>query len=506
MFIQIVIAVLAAAGLSSAAFYFFLKKFSGSQPKIKAEDTSFVEEAKNKAKEIVLKAEEEVLKVKRNAEEDVTKIRREIVETEKKLEAEKGSLKERESSLGRKLKGLDRDRSGINRKRREIEELRKQQVDKLEQVASLTKSEAEKRIIEETERLLSSEIGKKVKEAEEEAKETADKKVREILIDAMQKAGTDFVAEYTVSRVKLPSEDLKGRIIGRDGRNIKTFETLTGVDLNLDETPDEIMISCFDSVRREIARVALERLVSDGRIQPNRIEDIVKKTTKDIEKIMFEEGEKLCHAVGVYKLPRDLIAHLGKFKYRFSYGQNMIKHTLEETKLGVALAQEVGADVNVVKLGCLLHDIGKVLTDEEGTHVELGEKLLKKHKIPESVVNCVAEHHEDRPFSSAESVLVYIADSISGARPGARIEDYEGFVKRMKALEETANSFDGVDKAYAFAAGREIRVIVQPDEVSDHQATKLASDIARKIESEQTYPGQVKVTVVRETKAIDIAK
>ena len=299
---------------------------------------------------------------------------------------------------------------------------------------------------------------------------------------------------------------MKGRIIGREGRNIRAYETATGVSVDLDETPGQLRISCFDPVRREIARLSLERLIADGRIQPVKIEEVVAKTTKDIEKIMLEAGQNLCHQIGVYNLPPELIALIGRFKYRFSYGQNMIEHTLEETKMGVYMATELKLDVNIVKLGCLLHDIGKVATEEEGSHVQLGVDIARKYHLPEKVVACIAEHHEDVPFSSLESTVCYLADAMSGARPGARVEDYAAYVKRLTDLEAAALSFEGVEKVFALSAGREVRVIVSPEAVNDNQAAKLAHDIAGKIEKEQVYPGTVKVTVIRELRTSEIAK
>ncbi|MDP2860719.1 MAG: ribonuclease Y [bacterium] len=373
-------------------------------------------------------------------------------------------------------------------------------------IKKAAEEEAKALILDALEIKLKEETGRRIKEYENRAKEEADTKAREILVDAMHKAATDYVAEYTVSVVKLADEEMKGRIIGKEGRNIRSLEQETGVDFNIDETPGEIRLSSFDPVRREIAKISLERLIVDGRIHPARIEELVAKTKKDIEKIIFAEGEKLCHAVGIYNLPADKIALLGRFKYRFSYGQNMITHTLEETKIGVALANEVGADVNVVKLGCLLHDLGKVITDEEGTHVQLAVDLLRKNNIPPAVIDCVAQHHEDTPFTSIEAILVYIADAISGSRPGARYEDLTEYTKRMGQIEEQAKSIEGVKEAYAISAGRELRVIVESEKISDALAAGLAKDIAEKVEKNCTYPGQVKVTVIRETRVSETAK
>ncbi len=350
------------------------------------------------------------------------------------------------------------------------------------------------------------EAGKLIKGILDQAREEAAQKAREILVSEMMHGATDLVAEYTVSAVLVPSEEIKGRIIGKEGRNIRAFEKATGVDVELDEE-GEIRLSSFDSVRREIARVALERLIKDTRIQPSRIEEIVLQVKKEIEKIIIEEGDKLCHSLGVYNLPRPIVELLGKFKYRFSFGQNMVIHTTEETKLGVALASEVGADVNVVRLGCLLHDIGKVIDIEEGSHAALGAQFLRKHGIGEKVVACVEEHHEDKPFSSVESMLVYLADAISGSRPGARYEDLEKYLSRMKQLEELCKSFAGVTEAWVFQAGREIRVMVAPDKVTDNESYDLALKIKEKIEKEiKEFPGQIKVTVIRELRVTETAK
>ncbi|OGC50390.1 ribonuclease Y [candidate division WWE3 bacterium RIFCSPHIGHO2_01_FULL_40_23] len=469
-------------------------------------DNQLVLEAQTAAKEIKLEARDEALKIKRQAEDEVRKVREETLELEKKLDQRQDVVERKISEVDKREQELNTKDAKVTAKLSDLDEVYKDQINKLQSIAGLTREEAKKELLSSLERELTQEVGKRIREAEEKIKQEADVKAKEILIDSMRHASTDYVVEYTVSKVKLPDEDMKGRIIGKEGRNIKVFEELTGVNLDMDESVSEVRISSFDPIRREIARVSLERLIADGRIQPAKIEEIVEKTKKDIDHIIFKEGEDLCHRVGVYNLPRDLIYMLGKFKYRFSYGQNMISHTLEETKLGVQIAHEVGADVNVVKLGCLFHDIGKIVTDEEGTHVQLGVDLLRKYKIPDAVVNCVAEHHEDKPFSSIESVVVHIADSISGARPGARSEDYEAYVKRMKDLEEASSSFDGVEKVYAISAGREVRVFVKPERVDDASCALLAREIAKKIELEQTYPGTVKVTVIRETRVSDTAK
>lgn len=462
-------------------------------------------EIKEKAKEIILEAKEEAFRLKKQAEEEARKLKEEIYEEQKRLQVKEEGIERKLGALEEREKLFLLRQQELEKRIFEVDKIKQEQIAKLERAAGLTREEAKRLILEAVENRLKEEIARRIKEAETIAKQEADKKAREILVDSMLHGATDYVAEYSVSTVKLPDEEMKGRIIGKEGRNIRALEQVTGVDFDVDETPGEIRLSSFDPVRREVAKIALERLIKDGRIQPARIEEVVSKTKKDIEKIIFEEGEKLCHAVGVYNMPADKIALLGRFKYRFSYGQNMIAHTLEETKIGVKLAHEVGANVNVVRLGCLLHDIGKVITDKEGSHVDLGVDLLKRNGMPEEVIACVAEHHEDKPFSSIESVLVYIADAISGARPGARYEDYEEYVKRLQTLEEIAKSYEGVIDAYAFQAGRELRIIVKPDKVDDATAIKMSHDITKKIEEKiKNYPGQIKVTVIREFRATSI--
>ena len=408
------------------------------------------------------------------------------------IEKKEGALEEREKFLGREEKKIEKEKQSLEEQKRIWEE-------KIAGVAGLTRDEAKKIVLKQVEKDLTEEIAKRITQAEEEIKITAEQKTREILVEAMRHGVTDVVAEYTVSSIKAPSEDIKGKIIGRKGRNIRAFERATGVEVDLEEE-GEIRLSSFDSIRREIAKRALEKLIRDGRIQPSRIEEVVLETRKEVERIILEEGKQLCRKVDVYNLPGGLVQILGRFKYRFSFGQNMIVHTLEETKIGVAIAQELKADVNTVRLGCLLHDIGKVVAGKEGSHVQLGVELLKKYNLPEAVINCVAEHHEDRPFSSVESTIVWIADAISGSRPGARYEAHEDYLKRMTNIEEIAQSFSGVTDVAAYQAGREVRVIVQPEEVSDNQAKVLAHQIAQKLNEEAKWAGQIKVTVIREVR------
>lgn len=370
-------------------------------------------------------------------------------------------------------------------------------IEKLEKIASLSREEAKKLLLEEVQKEVKADIARRIKEAEEETKATAHRKAQEILVDAMRHGALDIIPEYTISVIKVADEDMKGRIIGKEGRNIRAFENVTGVDVDLDEE-GMIRLSSFDPVRREIARRSLEILIKDTRIQPVRIEEIVQQTKKEVEVIIFEEGEKLAHEIGVFNLHPDLITMLGRFKFRTSFGQNLIVHTLEVTKIGTQIAHEIGADIETVKFGCLFHDIGKVITDKEGSHVQLGVEFLQKYKIPREVVNCVAEHHEDKPFSSPESVIVSIADAISGARPGARHEDIEEYAKRLKAMEAIAKGFEGVVDAYAFEAGRELRVIINPGKLDDIETTIIAKQIKDEIDKRLVVPGVVRVTAIRE--------
>lgn len=447
--------------------------------------------AQAKAKELIFEAKDEAYRVKRDAEDEIRK----------KYEV----LDRREGAVSEREKLIHESELHIQKQKEEGEKMKKLWAEKLEKIAHMTTDDAKQvmfALIKEREAEM---IAHQIREAEIKAKEEAEVKSREILVDAMRHGATDYVAEYTVSTIKITDEDMKGRIIGKEGRNIRVFESATGVDVDLDEE-GVIRLSCFDPVRREVARVALERLLKDGRVQPGRIEEVVDQVRKELERIMFEEGQKLCHVVGVYNLPSPIVALLGRFKYRFSYGQNMIAHTLEETKIGIAIAKEIGADANVVRLGCLLHDIGKVINDKEGSHVELGVELLKKYGLPGKVIDCVAQHHEDTPFSSVESVVTYIADAISGGRPGARYENYDEYVKRLKGLEEIAKSHSGVKESFAFQAGRELRVLVDPGIVDDATSTLMAQEIKDEVEKKVTFPGQIKITVIRELRTVETAK
>jgi len=409
-----------------------------------------------------------------------------------------------EKKLLEKEERLENEKQLLEKEKEKLLEQRRKYEEKLEKASSLTKEEAKKILLAEVEQDEAKIVAKLIKEREEEARLTSDKKAQEILMDSMRFGAVNYIAEYTVSVIKIEDEEIKGRIIGKEGRNIRAFEQATGVDVDLDEE-GVIRLSSFDQVRREIARRSLEKLIKDTRVQPFRIEELVAETKKEVERIMFEEGEKLTLEAGVYNLSKEIVEVLGRFKFRTSYGQNLIIHTLEDVKIGVHIAEEVGANVNIVRLGCLFHDIGKIL-EGEGSHVTLGVDFLKKHGIPELIINCVAEHHEDKPFSSMESVIVHIADQISGARPGARYEDVENYGKRLAEMEEIAKKYDGVEDAYAFEAGRELRVIINPGTLDDAETTILAQKIREEVANTLAIPGEVKVTAIREFRAVSTSQ
>lgn len=436
------------------------------------------------------------------------------LENAKRLEAEAkakesevfqrlSSLDEKERYLIQKEKTLDTQSQELKTKMESVEELYRKQLEKLEAISGLDVDRAKQLILSSTEKKMAPWIAKKIDEAREEIRSKEDEIAKDIIVNAIKHGITDYVAEYTVSVITLPDEKIKGKIIGREGRNIRAFEKATGVELELDESND-IRISSFDSTRREIARIALEKLIKDGRIQPVRIEQLVAQTKSEMDKILMAEGKKICQEVGVFNLPIDLIKEVGKYKFRFSYGQNLAKHTIEATKIAVALAYELKADINTVRMGALLHDIGKVISDQEGTHIDLGVDLLRKYRLPEAVINVVAEHHEDKEFSSVESVIVYLGDAASGARPGARYEVHEEYLKRMKNIEDVAKSFNGVLSVAAYQAGREVMVIVDPGLLNDSEATVLSQNIAEKLEEEAKWAGQIKVTVVRELRTSSV--
>ncbi len=400
------------------------------------------------------------------------------------------------------VEDIRKDKELLEKKEASLKSREDELKEKLVKASKMTVDEAKKELLVAVERDLKEDVAKKIRQATERVQLEAKEKAKEILADAMQHAATSYTAEYTVSSIEVPTEEVKGRIIGQGGRNIRAFERAAGVELEIDES-NEIRISSFDSIRREIAKRALAVLIKDTRIQPSRIEEVIAQTKSQMDDVLLEEGKKIAEDCGVFNLPADVVKLIGRYRFRTSYGQNLGIHTIEETKMGIAIAKEIGANVETVRLGCFLHDIGKVVTEEEGTHIETGVAVAKKYGFPKEVVNCIAEHHEDKPFSAVESVIVWIADAISGSRPGARYEPHEDYIKRMDKIEDIAKGFDGVAETFAFQAGRDVRVIVNPDEVDDDKITILARDIARKLEKEAEYAGQIKVTVIREVRATE---
>ena len=458
-------------------------------------------------KEITLEAKEEAHRMRTDVEREVRERRAEIQRSERRLIQKEESVDRKLDSIEKKEESITKHENEILKKKKELDGFLAKQIEELEKVSGLTAEEAKALLLDEIEKDVRHESAVMIKDIEYKAKEEADKKAKEIITGAIQRCAADHVAESTVSVVNLPNDEMKGRIIGREGRNIRVIETLTGVDLIIDDTPEAVIISGFDPIRREIARLALEKLIVDGRIHPARIEEMVQKAEKEVNNIIKEEGEQATFETGIHNLHPELVKLLGRLRYRTSYGQNVLKHSIEVSHLAGLMAGELGLDVKLAKRAGLLHDIGKALDHEyEGTHVDIGIEVLKKYKESELVINGVAAHHGDYEPKSMEAVLIAAADALSAARPGARRETLDTYIKRLEKLEEIANTTPGVDKSFAIQAGREIRIVARPEEVNDDEIVLLAREISKKIESELEYPGQIKVNVVRETRAIDYAK
>jgi ribonuclease Y len=505
-----VIIVALVAGAAGAGLGFILKRRASADQHRLAQESADQLRASAEAdiKTILLEAKEEAIRTRAAAETEAREMRAE-------LQAQDRRLRQKEENFDRKLDELEHRQQRLqtredetDARQREVEQLRKDQVAAIEQVAALTRDEARTLLLQRVEEEVRTESARRARVIEMEARQQAETQARKILSVAIQRYSSDTVGEITTTVVPIPNEEMKGRIIGREGRNIRALEAVTGVDLIIDDTPDAVTLSCFDPVRREIARLALTKLVQDGRIHPARIEEIVTKSKQEIEQEIREEGEAAAYEAGVPGLHPEIIKVVGRLKFRTSYGQNQLQHAVEASHIGAMLASEIGADVIVVRRASFLHDIGKVLTHEvEGPHHIIGADFIRRFGEPKPVVQAVMGHHDHDPErQSIEDVLVQAADAASGARPGARRESVENYVRRLEALEEVANSFDGVEKSFAIQAGREVRIIVKPEQVDDLQAMRLARDIVKKIEETLQYPGQVKVTVVRETRAVDFAR
>ena len=470
-------------------------------------------QAKSAKKEALLEAKEEILKIRNEADEDIKNRRGELQRMENRLIQREESLDKKETTLDEKLNQIDNAKANLEKqsnelveKEKKIEKRNEEITQTLEKVAGLSQEQAKKELVSAIEEDAKREAGNIIRDIEAKAKDEGETKAREIIALAIQRCATDHTAEVTVTAVPLPNDEMKGRIIGREGRNIRAIEQATGVDLIVDDTPEAVILSSFDPIRREVARLTLEKLITDGRIHPARVEDIVEKVKRDIEKTIKEAGENACFEAGVFNLHPELVKILGRLKYRTSYGQNVLKHSLETSYIAGLLAGELGANVKLAKRAGLLHDIGKALDFEmEGTHISIGVDVAKKYKENPEVIHAIEAHHGGVEYKTIEAILVQVADAISSSRPGARRESLDAYVKRLEKLEEIANGFKGVASSYAIQAGREIRIAVKPEEVDDARMIVLAKEIARKIESELEYPGQIKVNIIRETRASDIA-
>lgn len=518
IFLTAVVALLAGAGL---AYRYLRPQYQERQRQVEAEAQLVLERAHAQAKELDVQAQAQVLKARTEAEAEVRVLRQSLQKQEERLHQSEERILQAEERLARSQEKVDRKLDELERRdrqvgqrerqserlQREAEELKQSQQVELERVASMTEEQARTIILQRVEPQTRDDAARLMRQIEAEAKDEADKRARKIIGMAIQRLASEYVAEITVSTVPLPAEELKGRIIGREGRNIRAFEQITGVDIIVDDTPEAVTLSCHDPVRREVARVALNKLLKDGRIHPARIEEVVEKTRQEIEGLMREEGERVVYEAGIQGLHPDLIRILGRLKYRTSYGQNVLQHTLECALLAGNMAAELGANINVTKTAALLHDIGKAVDHEvQGPHALIGADIARRLGRSPAIVHAIAAHHFEEEPQTVEAFLVAAADAISGARPGARRETLDLYIKRLEALETVATSFPGVQRAFAIQAGREVRVMVQPDAIDDLGSLQLARNVAKKIEERLQYPGQIKVTVIRETRAVDYAR
>ena len=468
---------------------------------------SLLEEAKTKEKELLLDAKAQALEIIEAAKKQEAEFRQQIIRFEQRIEKKEVDLETKSNNLDLQRADLEKKKEEITKLQEEMREFKQKQITRLEEISAMSRDEAKKLILETMEKALKEEMVALQRKIVANAREEADKKAKEIVAHAIERCASEVTAETTTTIVQIPNEEMKGRIIGKEGRNIRTFEQMMGVEILIDDSPDTVVISGFNSIRRQIAKLTLEKLLQDGRIHPARIEEAYEKSKQEVGEMIKLAGEEAVYELGITSFPPKLIQLIGRLRFRTSYGQNILRHSIEMAKLSALMAEELGADVMISKQGALLHDIGKALDqDMEGTHVEIGKKIAEKFNLNEKIINAITSHHGDTEYTGIESAIIDAADNISGARPGARKDTYENYVKRLEDLENIANSYEGVEKTYAIQAGREIRVFVKPDKIDDFAAHRLARDIANRFENELKYPGEIKVNVIRETRVVEYAR
>jgi ribonuclease Y len=505
--LTVIVAVVGLAAGAAAGYAFFRYQSQQQLDSAERRVERILAEAETQAKEQLVQARDEAHQLRNQADREIKHSERALRQEEKRLQQQRTVLDERFDRIDKRERGLNQRQSAQDRRQNELEQLEKERLTELERVANMSQQEAQALLLKTVEQETRQDMARVIREVEAEAKQDAERRARKIVTVAIQRIASDQVSEVAVSTVPLTSDDMKGRIIGRQGRNIRALEKATGVDLVVDDTPEAVLLSCFDPVRREVARVALTKLILDGRIHPARIERVVAKSRDEVNQVIREVGEQAAIEAGVPGLRPEIVKLLGRLKFRTSYGQNQLDHAVETAALASIMASELGANVQVARAGALLHDLGKAVDHEvEGPHALIGADLAKRYGISPAVIKCIAAHHGEAESESLEAVIVEAADAISGARPGARRESLEAYVKRIRALEEVANSFEGVGESYAIQAGREIRIIVKPEHVDDLGAIELSKNVAKAVEENLQYPGQIKVTVIRETRAVDFAK
>lgn len=504
IFFLIILDIAVVVGVTYFVIRYFIQRYRKEQQN-KADNTLLI--ANEQARSIELEAKDKVLKIQQEAETDAARRRNDLAREEDRLQKRRAELDHRMEKLELREQTLNKRQSALDKRSNEMEKMYSEQMEELQRIAQMTVEEARGVLLAEAEKEARNDMARIIRQVEAEARAEGEKRAREIIADAIQRTASEHVSEISTSLVTLPNEEMKGRIVGRNGRNIRAFEQAAGVDVIVDDTPEAVTISCFDPVRREVARRTLQRLILDGRIHPAHIEKLLGEEQRDVDHAIIEAGEEAAFEAGVAGLHPEIIKVLGRLKFRTSYGQNQLAHAVETARLAAVMAAELGADVEISRAGALLHDLGKAMDhNTDGTHAMIGAEYAKRYGVNAKVVNIISSHHHETEQETVEAVIVEASDAISGARPGARREDLEQYIKRLRALEDIANSYKGVSQSYAIQAGREVRIIVRPDDIDDLAATRLARDIAKKIEESMQYPGQIKVTVIRETRAVDFAK